>query len=275
MAIHDISGFGKCSLTVALPVMSAAGIETSVIPTAVLSTHTGGLKGYTWRDLTADLRPFKDHWKSLGLTFNAIYSGYLGSTEQIDIVSEIIDDFRKGDCFALVDPAMADNGKMYALFDKSFAGNMAKLCGKADIIVPNITEAAFMLGREYKEGPYTKEYIEELVRALSKLGAKKVVLTGVYFDDKKLGAAYYDSKDDSIGYYLADRVEGMYHGTGDIFASALTSALVRGKDLARATGIAVDFTVGSIRRTAAGGTDHRYGVDFERGLGAFIADLEK
>ena len=273
-AIHDISGFGKCSLTVALPVISAAGIETSVIPTAVLSSHTAVKPGYTCRDLTDDMRPFAAHWKQLGLSFDAIYSGYLGSTEQIAIVCDIIDTFKIEKTVVIVDPAMADNGKMYELFDKSFASRMRKLCKKADIIVPNITEAMFLLEEEYFEGPYTKGFIENTLLRLGNLGPEKVVLTGVCFDEKKIGAACYDSEKGSVEYYLSDRVNGMFHGTGDVFASALTAALVRGKDLPTSTKIAVDFTVESIKRTAAGGTDHRYGVDFERGLPEFIKALE-
>lgn len=274
-AIHDISGFGKCSLTVALPVISAAGIETSVIPTAVLSSHTAVQPGYTCRDLTEDLLPFAHHWSQMGLTFDAIYSGYLGSTDQIDIVCEIVDRFKTDKTTVVVDPAMADNGRMYALFDDKFAGEMLKLCRKADIIVPNVTEAMFLLGKNYFDGPYTKDFIEETLRSLGELGPKSIVLTGVWFDDDSLGAACYDKMTGKTDYYLSKRVDGMFHGTGDVFASALTAALVRGKTLVDSTKIAVDFTVDSIKRTAAGGTDHRYGVDFERGLPEFIRMLEK
>lgn len=273
VAIHDISGFGKCSLTVALPIISAAGIETAAIPTAVLSSHTAVKPGYTCRDLTDDLLPFADHWETLGLTFDAIYSGYLGSTEQIDIVCDIIDRFKTDKTTVIVDPAMADNGRMYALFDDRFAGEMRKLCRKADIIVPNITEAMFLLDREYSEGPYKREFIADTLKALGELGPKKTVLTGVWFEESALGAACYDAETGEVEYCLGERVEGMFHGTGDVFASALTAALVSGKDLVDSTKIAVDFTVGSIKRTASGGTDHRYGVDFERGLPEFIKML--
>lgn len=273
-AIHDISGFGKCALTVALPVISAAGIEVSAIPTAVLSTHTGGLKGYTCLDLTDEMPKIAHHWKSLGLTFDAVYSGYLGSERQIDIVSSFIDTFKTENSLAIVDPAMADNGRMYALLDLEFARSMKRLCQKADIIVPNMTEAALLLDREYFHGPYTKEYIEQTVRTLAKIGPSRVVLTGVYFEDNTIGAANFDAESDTVTYYFRERVEGMFHGTGDVFASALTAALLRGKTLERSTEIAVDFTVDSIRRTAEGGTDHRYGVDFERGLKDLIKALE-
>ena len=274
-AIHDVSGFGKCALTVALPVISAAGIETAVIPTAVLSTHTGGFKGYTCLDLTDEMKKISAHWKSLGLEFDAIYSGYLASKEQVDIVADFIDSFRKEDTFAVVDPAMADNGKMYALLDLDFAKEMKRLCEKADIMVPNITEACLLLGEEYKQGPYTEEYVGRLVRKLAMLNGGKVVLTGVSFDENSIGAACFDYNSGAVYYYLRDRVDGMFHGTGDVFASALTAALMRGKDLTDATRIAVDFTADSIMRTSFSGDDHRYGVDFENGLGEFIGMLEE
>ncbi len=274
-AIHDVSGFGKCALTVALPVISAAGIETAVIPTAVLSTHTGGFTGYTCLDLTDEMKKISAHWKSLGLEFDAIYSGYLASKEQVDIVADFIDSFRGEDTFAVVDPAMADNGKMYALLDNDFAKEMKRLCEKADIMVPNITEACLLLGEEYKSGPYTEEYIGRLVRKLAMLNGGKVVLTGVHFDENSIGAACFDYNSGAVYYYLRDRVDGMFHGTGDVFASALTAALMRGKELTDATRIAVDFTVDSIQRTSFSGDDHRYGVDFENGLGEFIRMLEE
>lgn len=273
-AIHDVSGFGKCALTVALPVISAAGIEVSVIPTAILSTHTGGLTGYTHLDLTEEMPKIVNHWESLGLTFDAVYSGYLGSERQIDIVSKFIDTFKTEKSISIVDPAMADNGKMYALLDMQFAKSMKRLCKKADIIVPNMTEAAFLLDREYFHGPYTKEYIEETLRELSEMGPRKIVLTGVHFEENTIGAASYDRDENTVHYYFRNRVEGMFHGTGDVFASALTAALLRGKSLQDATEIAVNFTVDSIERTAMGGTDHRYGVDFERGLGDLIKILD-
>jgi pyridoxine kinase len=184
-AIHDISGFGKCSLTVALPILSAAGIETSVIPTAVLSTHTGGFEGYTFRDLSSDLPAFAKHWKSLDLSFDCLYSGFLGSAKQIEIVSEIFGMFKTEDNLILVDPAMADNGRMYSTFAPSFAQGMAALCARADIIVPNVTEAVFLLGESYRPGPYEPAYIEGLLQRLAALGPPRVVMTGVFFNEDR------------------------------------------------------------------------------------------
>ena len=268
-AIHDISGVGKCSLTVALPIISAAGVECSAMPTAVLSTHTGGFEGFTFRDLTDDMRDIAEHWKKENIKFDAFYSGYLGSLSQIDIVRDIFEMFRTPDTLIVVDPVMADNGKLYSLFTFDHVKGMAKLCGHADVVVPNRTEAAFMLGWEYKDGPMTKGGVDELLRALAELGAKQVVLTGVYFGDDDLGAACYDAATGRIDYVEDKRIEGMYHGTGDVFGSFLTGALMRGRDLAEATRIAVDFTCAAIRLTAADGTGPRMGVRFESVLAEY------
>lgn len=273
-AIHDISGFGKCSLTVALPIISAAGIEVSAIPTAVLSTHTGGIEGFTYRDLTEDMAPFAKHWKSLNLYFNAIYSGFLGSFEQIDIVSNIFDMLKTDDTLIMVDPCMADNGKLYSIYNESMVSGMVKLCRKADIIVPNLTEAAFMLNKPFIEGPYTKKYIEDTLKELATLGCKKVVITGVYFDDKTLGAASYDCVKNEITYSFNKIVNGSFHGTGDVFASALLSGILNGFSLTKSTQIAVDFTYNSIHSTELAQTDRRFGVNFEENLPNFIKSLK-
>jgi pyridoxine kinase len=265
-AIHDISGFGKCSLTVALPIISAAGIEVSVIPTAVLSTHTGGFTGFTYRDLAEDILPITDHWCSLDLKFDALYTGFLGSFEQLNIMGEVFDRLRTADNLILVDPVMADNGVLYKVFPDNFPDGMRKLCAKADIIVPNLTEAALLTGQAYKEGPYTREYIEETLKKLAALGPRRIVLTGVYFNNSQLGAASYDSHTGEVDYTFSPRIEGYYHGTGDVFASVLLSAVLRGFSLAESAQIAVDFTAQSIERTRLAGTDVRFGVNFEEGL---------
>ncbi len=260
-AIHDISGFGKCSLTVALPICSAAGVETAVIPTAVLSTHTGGFKGFTFRDLTEDILPIAQHWQKEGITFDAFYTGYLGSTKQIEIVDKAIDILKQENTIFICDPAMADHGKLYVGFPKSFPKGMAKLCQRADIIVPNITEAVLMLGRKYEDGPYTKEYIEELVRALYDLTHASVVLTGVYFDDKRLGAACFDGN--KLSFVMSEKIDAVYHGTGDVFASVLVSAIMGGRNLVSAAEIAVSFTCRCIKNTMANIPECKYGVNFE------------
>ena len=274
-AIHDISCFGKCSLTVALPIISAAGVEVSVIPTAVLSTHTGGLDGYTYRDLTSDILPIVSHWQSLGLGFDAVYTGFLGSYEQIDIVSNVFERLRAPEALIVVDPVMADNGHLYSVFDEHFPDGMKKLCRKADLIVPNITEAALMLQKPFNPGPYDTGYIEELLYGLAELGPRQIVLTGVCFDGKQLGAACYDAETGVIDYAFSERIEGFYHGTGDVFASTLTAGLLSGLDLYKSSRVAVDFTVKSIRRTRQAGTDVRFGVNFEAGLRELSAILNQ
>lgn len=273
LAIHDISCVGKCSLTVALPILSAAGLETSIIPTAVLSTHTGGFTGYTYRDLTEDIMAIAKHWQSLDLRVDAFYTGFLGSFEQIELMKEIFAMFKTGDNLVFVDPVMADNGQMYASFAPEFAQGMASLCGQADIIIPNITEACFMVGEKYLEPPYTQGYIEGLLARLAELGPQRVVLTGVDFDGENLGAAAYDKTANKVDYAFAPRIDGYYHGTGDVFGSALLGALLNGKALKDSVRVAVDYTVDSIKRTKEAGTDVKYGVDFERGLPQFIAAL--
>ena len=270
-AIHDISGVGKCSLTVALPIISAAGVECSAMPTAVLSTHTGGFEGFTFRDLTDDMRAIAEHWKKENIHFDAFYSGYLGSLGQIEIVRDIFEMFRTPGTIIMVDPVMADNGALYSLFTLDHVKGMAKLCGHADVVVPNRTEAAFMLGREYKDGPMTKKEVDDLLRSLVRLGSKQAVLTGVHFGDDDLGAACFDAQTGRIDYVMDKRIEGMYHGTGDVFGSFLMGALVRGRNLADATRIAVDHTCAAIRLTAKDGTGPRMGVRFE----SIIADYAK
>lgn len=274
IAIHDISCVGRCSLTVALPILSAAGLEASVLPTAILSTHTGGFTGYTYRDLTADMLPIAEHWKSLNLRADAFYTGYLGSFEQLEIVEKIIDMLRNENTTVLVDPVMADNGILYSGFSPDFPKGMAKLCAKADIVAPNLTEAAFLLGEAYVGADYDRAYIEGLLRRLAALGPKTVVLSGVSFEKGKLGAAAYDREADVSRYYFREEIDGYFHGTGDVFGSALLAAFMQGRELADTIRIAVDFTVDSIRRTAASGSEARYGVDFEEALPGLIQSLK-
>lgn len=269
VTIQDISCFGKCSLTVALPIISAMGIETAVIPTAVLSTHTGGFTGYTFRDLTNDIPDIASHWKSLNLKFNSVYTGYLGSMEQINIVSDFFDDFRTEDNVIIVDPVLGDNGKFYAGFGEEFAKKMAFLCSKADYILPNMTEVSFMLGIPYTEN-YDREYVEDVLRKFAGLGCKVPVLTGVHFDNKKQGAAAYDSANDRFYYSFGDNIERSVHGTGDIFASVFTGAVTLGKDIQTSLDIAVNYTVECIKATIPYFDEMWYGSCFELCLGKLI-----
>ena len=263
LAIHDISCFGRCSLTAAIPIISVSGAEVIPLPTAVLSTHTGGFTDFTFRDLTEDMRPIVGHWKKLGAHFDVIYTGYLGSVEQVAIVKEIIREFSTENTLIVVDPVMADAGKYYSLITPDFADGMRELCEMADIITPNLTEAAFLLGEEYKEH-YTKEKTEDILRRLALLGPKNIVLSGVSSDDFScIGAASYDALSDTVSYALAEKIDGFYHGTGDTFASALIAALTRNAGIEEATRVAVEYTLACIRRTYEEGTDTRYGVDIE------------
>lgn len=275
LAIHDISCVGKCSLTVALPILSAAGVETSVIPTAILSTHTGGFTGFTYRDLTGDIMPIIEHWKSLNLKVDAIYTGYLGSFEQLEIMEKVFEAMKGENTLIFIDPVMGDNGSLYANFTKEFARGMAKLCGKADIITPNITEAAFMLQEPFPKKGYSRGYIENILVRLTELGPKCAILSGVSFEKGRLGAASYRKDTKTFSYYCTDEIEGSYHGTGDVFASAVLGALMNGMYLEDTLKAAVNFTVESIARTKQAGTDVRYGVDFEHSIPNLIKYIEK
>jgi pyridoxine kinase len=276
-AIHDISGVGKCSLTVALPIISAAGAECACLPTAVLSTHTGGFEGFTFRDLTDDMLPAALHWQREGFTFDAFYSGYLGSLGQIDIVKEIFGMFKDSSgarAFTIVDPVMADHGRLYSRFTLEHVAGMKGLCSCADLLVPNRTEAAFMLGCEYRDGVQTERDVKTLLHGLAGLGAKQVVLTGVQFNEAEVGAACLDAGG-RIDYHMNRLIPGMYHGTGDVFGSFLTGALVRGKTLPEAMGIAVDFTCAAIELTEKEKTPPRMGVRFEAVLGEYGRRIDK
>lgn len=264
-AIHDLSGVGKCSLTVILPILSAAGIECAALPTAVLSTHTGGFGEVVCRDLTEDMLPIARHWRREHIGFDALYSGYLASYQQIGLVRETFGLLRGSGTLVMVDPVMGDDGRLYSLYTPEMARGMADLCTCADIIVPNLTEAAILLGRDYRPR-LTPEETEETLRALSRLGPRRVVLTGVHFREGELGAACYDADIDRMEYEAGPAVSGRFHGTGDIFASVLLAGLLHGDSLAGAVHLAVSFTAESIRRTADAGTDLRFGVRFEPGL---------
>ena len=273
ITVQDISCVGKCSLTVALPVISAMGVEACVLPTAVLSTHTA-FKGFTFRDLTADISNITAHWKQEKIGFDAIYTGYLGSFEQIELMHSLISDFGGGSTRVIVDPCMGDNGALYSGFTPDFAKAMAGLCSKADVIVPNLTEASFMLGVPYVADGYTKEYIEDLVQKLAGLGSRRVVLKGVSFDDKKLGIVSYDSQNQKISWYFHEKMPQSFHGTGDIFASVLTGALVRGFELQEACRLAADFVVEAIRATLSHKDYNWYGVDFESAIPFLVERLK-
>ena len=261
VTIQDKSCVGKCSLTVALPIISAMGIETAVIPTAVLSTHTA-FKNFTYRDLTGDLPKIAKHWKQEKFNFDGIYTGYLGSIEQIDILKEFFKQFKTPDNFIFIDPVMADNGKLYAGFDANFVKEMKKLCKMADIIVPNLTEASYMLEKEYKE-IYSEQEIKDILIELSNLGPKYVVLTGVSFKDNKLGVMSYNKETNEFFTYFKEKIPAKYHGTGDIFASTLVGAITNNNTLEEGLKIAVDYVWETINDTYKTNKKDAYGVNFE------------
>lgn len=259
LTVQDISCVGQCSLTVALPIISACGIETCILPSAVLSTHTAGFSGYTFRDLTEDIPGIKAHWMKEGITFDAIYTGYLGSTRQIDYVAELFTDTAAAGCIKIVDPAMADNGSLYPGFDAAFVEAMKGLCGKADYILPNITEACFLTGMEYKT-VYDRAYIDALLEKLLALGCKNVIFTGISYASGKTGVVILENG--TYTYYEHEKLPNSCHGTGDIYSSAFSGALVRGKSACEAARIAADYTVACIRATAQE-ENHWYGAKFE------------
>lgn len=271
LTIQDISCVGQCSLTVALPILSACGIETCVLPSAVLSTHTGGFKGFTFRDLTDDMPKIKEHWQKENIKFDAIYTGYLGSTKQIDYVKDIISATAKKDAVKIVDPAMADNGNLYTGFDAAFVDAMKLLCGEADYVLPNITESSFLTGVEYKE-KYDRAYIDLLLEKLTELGSKNVILTGVSYKESTTGVVVFENG--KYSYYEHEKLANSCHGTGDVYASAFAGALVRGKTAFESAKIAADYTVACIKQTA---TDkgHWYGAEFEPVIPYLIELLNK
>lgn len=262
MSIQDISCLGKCSLTVALPIISAMGVETSIVPTAVLSTHTQ-FSNFTFRDLTDDMEPIKEHWQKENFKFDAIYTGYLSSKRQINIVADYFDTFGNENNYIVVDPAMADNGKLYAGFDKHFALEMAKLCKKADIILPNISEASLMLDLPYPGEEAPEEEIKKLLLGLSELGAKKSVITGVTFADNTFGFMGYNSETKEFFSYGTEKINTKSHGTGDVFASAFTGALMNDFSIYDSLKIAADYTCSCIKNTYNDQNAVNYAVNFE------------
>ena len=272
ITVQDISCVGRCSLTVALPIISAAGVETGVLPTAVLSTHTAFPK-FTFCDLTDEIEKISDTFVQLNIDFDAIYTGYLGSFRQLSLVSDMIDRHRTDKCQVVIDPAMADNGKLYKGFTPEFAKAMADLCGKADLVIPNLTEACFMLDIPYTES-YDEQFIRDVLKGLTNLGAKRAALTGISFDKTKLGAYSYDSTTDTYFSYFNDKMPVAYHGTGDIFASATLGAMMNDHCLESALAVAVDFTLECIKLTMADENRRTYGVNFEQALPYYIERLK-
>lgn len=259
LTIQDISCVGQCSLTVALPILSACGLETAILPSAVLSTHTAGFSGFTCRDLTDDMPGIANHWQKENIKFDAIYTGYLGSTKQISYVQDIMKNCLKERAQTFVDPAMADNGKLYPAFDSAYVDAMKKLCASADYILPNITEACFITGIEYKE-KYDEIYITALLDAMTDMGCKNIILTGVGYAEDKTGVVVRDNG--ATEYYEHRKISKGCHGTGDVYASAFVGLYLNGYSAVDAARLAADYTVACIENTQDDAT-HWYGVKFE------------
>ena len=276
LTIQDISCVGQCSLTVALPILSACGQETAILPSAVLSTHTAGFSGYTFRDLSEDIPAIEKHWESEGIEFDALYTGYLGSAEQIEMVRHIAQNRLRDGAPFIVDPAMADNGKLYPGFDEAFAAQMAELAYSGDVILPNLTEACLMTGIEYRETcdrAYIDRVIEALVagRAAVSDRPQTIVLTGIGYASGRTGVVVYTAED-GYQYYEHEHLDPGSHGTGDVYSASFVGALLRGHTAFEAARIAADYTVRCIRATV-GDETHWYGPKFELELPWLVANV--
>lgn len=270
LTIQDISCVGQCSLTTALPILSACGHETAILPSAVLSTHTAGFSGYTFRDLSDDMPNIMAHWQKEGIDFDAIYTGYLGSEKQIDYVTDIFENTLKRSGKIFVDPAMADNGKLYPGFDENYAKAMKRLCKKADYIIPNLTEACLLTDTEYKES-YDKEYIDNIIEKLQNECSNNIILTGISYRKNKTGIEVVENGERS--YYEHDFLPNSCHGTGDIYSSAFVGAMLKGKSALCSAKIAADYTCECMKATDDG-SNHWYGAKFELCLGQLIDMLK-
>ena len=262
LTIQDISCYGQCSITVALPVVSAFGIETAILPSAVLSTHTSGFTDFTVRDLTEDLPEIRKHWEKEGIYFDAIYTGFIASIEQLDYIKEIIDSRLKPGGLVFVDPAMADHGEFYNGFDQEFADKMGELCKLGDFILPNTTEACFILHKPWKE-EFSREEMLDMAKELAEFTSKYVILKGDTNEKGKLGMIVLDKENDSIDIVYNDKIDYVSHGTGDVFASSFVGSTMIGKTPSQAAKIAGEFTKRAIEKTV-GDESHAYGVKFEQ-----------
>ena len=264
LTIQDISCYGQCSITVALPVVSAFGIETAVLPSAVLSTHTSGFTDFTVRDLTEDLPEIRKHWEKEGIFFDAIYTGFIASAEQLDYIKDIIDSRLKPDGIVFVDPAMADHGEFYNGFDQEFADRMGELCKLADYILPNTTEACYILHRPWKE-EFTREEMLEMANELSEFTKRYVILKGDTHEENQLGMIVLDKIESTCEIVYNEKVDYVSHGTGDVFASAFVGSTMIGKSPTSAAKVAGEFTKKAIEKTV-GDENHTYGVKFEQAI---------
>lgn len=267
LTIQDISCYGQCSITVALPILSAWGYETAILPSAVLSTHTSGFKNFTVHDLSNEIPKIINHWKQEGIKYDTLYAGYLGEEQHIDSVIQIKNELLNKDGFFILDPVIGDNGKLYPAFDNNYVKAIRRLVKEADIILPNLTEACFLTDTEYKED-YDEAYIKDIIDRLLKIGAKKIVLTGIAYQKEMTGVVVYD--ENGYQHFIHPRIAKSYHGTGDVYASTFLGAYLSNNDLYKSTKIAADFVVEAIKNTIED-PSHNYGVKFEPLLADFIS----
>jgi len=265
-AIHDMSGFGRCALTVIIPVLSTLGIQVCPMPTAIMSTHTGGFSDISFTDLTDSMDAYMNHWKKLNLRFDGIYSGFLGSADQIRIVSNFIDAFDNGDTLVVVDPVMGDDGVLYKTYNNEMQKKMRQLVSKAHIITPNMTEAAFLLENEYSEKPLAIEKAKSMLKDLSLMGPDTAVITGVMIEGKGYCNVGYSKKDDVFWLVKANLIPAHYPGTGDIYASVLTGDIIKGKTLPVAMAKATQFIYEAAKVTYSYSLPEREGVLLEKVL---------
>ncbi len=272
-AVHDISGMGKCSLTVALPVISASGVECACLPTALLSTHTGEFTDFTFRDLSQELLPIAKHWQNTGAEFDGIYSGYLASAKQAELLSQVIDTISTEKTKIIVDPVMADNGVYYSNHGEEMCRAFRKLCARADIITPNITEAALLTGQPYVPGPHDEQYISRLISGLGEICSGVVAITGYCPDSVSVGVISCNMKTGERFVAVRPQAPGIFYGTGDIFAASFSALMIRGASLEGATQTAVSLVGDCISRTVRRNTPRRFGVDFEGALPSYILQV--
>lgn len=276
LAIQDLTGIGRCSGTVTLPVLSSAGITVNLLPTAVLSTQTDGFENYTFRDLTAEMLPIARHWQTLQLSFDAVYTSFFGATEQMETAVRIMDMLADAHTLRFIDPVLGDNGALYDCYDGRYVTGMRRLCALADIVTPNVTEAAILGGLPYRDGVCREDGIAALLSSVAALGVKRyVVLTGIRLPEDRIGTAVYDCPGKKISLYRTPIVPGSFPGAGDVFASAFLAGLLNGIGAETAVRTAVAYTADCIRLSHAAGTPPRFGLDFEALLWRFAEAIRE
>lgn len=260
--INDLSCIGRCSLTAAVPIISACGFNCVPFPTGIFSAQSE-FDNFVCADLTDKMQPFADHWKNIGIRFDAVYTGYLANKNQAEIVKRFLIDFKKSDTFCIVDPVMGDNGEFYNGIDDSFVDEMRFLCSMADIITPNVTEAQMIAGVECTEAPYSTEHIKDLLIKLRSLGTPRIVITGIESDDGQIGCAVYDSFTHKANMFFTPKAEGRFPGAGDVFAASLVAAVMNGKEFTQAVQLAMTFACDCVEKTALSDEPRGFGLQFE------------